>query len=161
MVIGGIATVAICSQNELAPLAVGWGLLHGAGPAALLALVPLAGSLAMLWGGAVFLNRRAARGRPILFGLLAAAILFLNEALLPTTPLKAWRAQRAGAQPFEGPSAVCRTPPSSSDRTCGGNPPGQAGLLLTLPGGRLRDIVSVPESTFNARRCPGPRVPRA
>lgn len=95
MVIGGIATIAICSQNGLAPLAVGWGLIHGAGPAALLALVPLAGSLAVLWGGAASLNRRAARGKPILLGLLAAAILFLNEALLPTTPLKAWRAQRA------------------------------------------------------------------
>jgi hypothetical protein len=32
---------------------------------------------------------------PILFGLLAAAILFLNEALLPATPLAAWRTQRA------------------------------------------------------------------
>jgi hypothetical protein len=95
VVIGGIATVAICSQNGPAPLAVGWGLIHGAGPAALLALVPLVGSLALLWGAAIFLNRRAARGMPILFGLLAASILFLNEALLPATPLKAWRTQRA------------------------------------------------------------------
>ena len=95
VVIGGLATIAICLQNGPAPVAVGWGLIHGAGPAALLALVPLAGSLALLWGGAIFLNRRAARGMPIHFGLLAASIVFLNEALLPATPLKTWRTQRA------------------------------------------------------------------
>jgi hypothetical protein len=95
IVIGVIATIAICLQNGPAPLAVGWGLIHGAGPVALLALVPLAGCLFLLWGSALFLNRRAPRGMPILFGLLAAAILFLNEALLPATPLAAWRTQRA------------------------------------------------------------------
>ena len=44
VLIGGLATIAICLQKGPAPLAVGWGLIHGAGPAALLALVPLAGS---------------------------------------------------------------------------------------------------------------------
>jgi hypothetical protein len=90
-----IATIAIYLQLGTSLLALVWGLIHGAGPAAMSALVPLAGSLLLLWGGAIFLSRRAGRGMPMLFGLYSAAILLLNEALLPATPLKTWMTQRA------------------------------------------------------------------
>ena len=92
-----IALIATIKQTVLgtSSLAFGWALIHGAGPAAMLAFVPLAGSLLLLWGGAIVPGRRAGRGMPIMFGLYSAGLLLLNEAVLPGTPLKTWMTQRA------------------------------------------------------------------
>ena len=89
------ASAAICAQNAEFGLGVGWGLIHGAGPAALLAFLPLALGLAALWTGYTGLQRRNVRGIPVLFTIFALAVLLVNEALLPATPLKSWRARPA------------------------------------------------------------------
>jgi len=92
---GVVATIVIFLQHGAAGVAFGWALIHGAGPAALFAFLPLATALLVLWAAAVFLHRRAARRAPVLFGVVAAAIVIVNEALLPVTPFKAWTQQRA------------------------------------------------------------------
>jgi hypothetical protein len=95
LLIALIATVAICVQNSSFALAVGWGVLHGAGLRAFTAALPVTLGLAALWAGYVLLSRGRIRQVPVLFTLYALGILLVNELLLPTTPLKAWRAQRA------------------------------------------------------------------
>ena len=74
---------------------VGWALIHGAGPLAVMAFLPLAIGLGLLWGGFVFLRRKQGRQGLALFAGLSIALLVLNEWLLPTTPLKAWSSERA------------------------------------------------------------------
>jgi hypothetical protein len=93
--IGLFAALAICFQNGGAALGFGWGLIHGAGLAAVVAFLPLALGLGALWAGYVYLSRRNVRHAPVFFTAYALAILLLNESLLPATPLAAWRAQRA------------------------------------------------------------------
>jgi hypothetical protein len=93
--IGVVATILIFLQHGSAGVAFGWALVHGAGPAALFAFLPLAAALLVLWVAAVSLHRRAARRAPVLFGVVAAAIVMVNEALMPGTPFKAWTHQRA------------------------------------------------------------------
>jgi hypothetical protein len=95
IIVGVIATVLVCIQNFGASLGVGWGLVHGAGPAAFMALVPLALGLAVIWEGLFYVVRRDWRYKPALFALYAVSILMLNEAWLPSTPLHAWRSRRA------------------------------------------------------------------
>jgi hypothetical protein len=95
IVVGVIATVLVCIQSSGASLALGWGLVHGAGPAAFIAFVPVALALAFIWGGYFYVVRRDWRYKSALFALYAVCILTLNEALLPSTPLQATRSRRA------------------------------------------------------------------
>jgi hypothetical protein len=89
-----VATVGISVQNTGAALGAGWGMIHGAGLGVVVALVPLALGLALLWAGYLFLSRRRIRGATAIFTTYALGLLLLNEMLLPMTPLRAWKGQR-------------------------------------------------------------------
>ena len=75
-------------------MAFGWAAIHGAGPAALLAFVPTALGVGILWVGYGWLRRQRVRNMTITFALLAVVILLINELVLPSTPLQAWRSER-------------------------------------------------------------------
>ena len=93
--IGVVASFGLCAQNAGFGTGVGWALIHGAGPRAVVAFLPLALGLGLLWAGFVFLRRGQGRQELALFVGLSMALLVLNEWLLPTTPLKAWSSERA------------------------------------------------------------------
>ncbi|MBA3640413.1 MAG: hypothetical protein M3541_13695 [Acidobacteriota bacterium] len=95
LIVALLATAAVCVQNAGVGMGIGWGVIHGAGPAALLFLVPLAVGLALLWTGYVLARRMNVRYMPVLFAVYALGILVVNEMVLPATPLNAWRTQRA------------------------------------------------------------------
>jgi hypothetical protein len=95
LVVGVFATAVMCVQNAGSGLAFGWALLHGAGPAAVVAFLPLGIGLGTLWGAFRYLNRSNHRHASALFTGLAVAIVLLSEMLLPATPLDTWRSQRA------------------------------------------------------------------
>ena len=62
MLVALLATVGICAQNAGVALGIGWGMIHGAGLGTVIAFVPLALGLAMLWAGYLFLSGRPIRG---------------------------------------------------------------------------------------------------
>jgi hypothetical protein len=93
-VIALVATVALCVQNAGSVLAFGWALIHGAGPGAEIAFLPLGISLGLLWGGFRYLNRTQHRHAWALFVAHAIVILLANEALMPATPFDAWNTRR-------------------------------------------------------------------
>jgi hypothetical protein len=94
MVVALLATLGICAQNAAVALGVGWGMIHAAGLGIVVAFVPVALGLALLWAGYLFLSSRRIRGGPAIFTVYALGLLLLNEMLLPMTPLRAWKAQR-------------------------------------------------------------------
>jgi hypothetical protein len=89
------ATAVMLQQNAGSGLAFGWALIHGAGPAAVIAFWPLGIGLGTLWGAFRYLNRSNHRHASALFTGVAVAILLLYEVVLPATPLNTWRNQRA------------------------------------------------------------------
>jgi hypothetical protein len=89
-----LATVGVCVQNAGVALGVGWGMIHSAGLGIVVAFVPLALGLAILWAGYLLFSRRPIRGAPAIFTIYALGLLLLNEMLLPMTPLRAWKGQR-------------------------------------------------------------------
>jgi hypothetical protein len=93
--VGVMAGLAMCAQNAGFATGIGWSLIHGAGPLAVIALLPLAVGLGLLWSGYVLLQRKQIRRGLVLFVGHAALLLVLNEWLLPSTPLKAWSSERA------------------------------------------------------------------
>jgi hypothetical protein len=95
VLIGLLATVIICVQNVGSVLGFGWAAMHDAGPRALFAFLPAAAGIAMLWLGYVFLRRRNVSRMTPGFAIYALCIVLLNEVVLPWTPLKAWRSERA------------------------------------------------------------------
>jgi hypothetical protein len=95
LIVALLATAAVCVQNAGVGMGIGWGVIHGAGPAALLFLVPMAVGLALLWTGYGLARRMNVGYMPVLFAVYALGILVVNEMVLPATPLKAWRMQRA------------------------------------------------------------------
>jgi hypothetical protein len=90
-----VATGAMCVQNSGSALGFGWALIHGAGPAAVVAFWPLAIGLAMLWSAFWYLNRSTHRHASALFTGLAVAMLVVYEMVLPATPLTSWRREHA------------------------------------------------------------------
>ena len=95
LIVALVATGAMCVQNGGSALAFGWALIHGAGPAAVVAFWPLGIGLGLLWGAFWYLNRRNHRHASALFTGLALAMLVVYEAVLPATPLTSWRSERA------------------------------------------------------------------
>ena len=95
LVVAVVATAVMSMQNAGSGLAFGWALIHGAGPAAVIAFWPLGIGLAALWGAFRYVVRSNYRHAPALFTALAVAILLLYEMLLPATPLGTWRTERA------------------------------------------------------------------
>jgi hypothetical protein len=93
--IGLGASLVACVQHQQVALGAGWALVHGAGVSSLLALLPTAAALAALWAGHAALRRVPSRRRALVFGAYALALLAVNEVVMPGTPLKAWRQQRA------------------------------------------------------------------
>ena len=89
------ATAIVCLQNLPSLAAFVWPFIHGAGILSVLAFLPAAIALAVLWTG-YHLIRKTARSRAtLLVAALAIGIVVLNEWLLPATPLKTWADQRA------------------------------------------------------------------
>jgi len=82
-------------QNTGSALGFGWALIHGAGPAAVIAFWPLAIGLALLWSAFWYLNRSKHRYASALFTGLAVAMLVVYEMVLPATPLTSWRTEHA------------------------------------------------------------------
>ena len=95
LLIALLATLALCAQNIAFVGGFVWGAIHGAGAASLLAFLPAALGLSILWAGFFVLRRHGVERMTLVFGLYALGVFVLNEALLPGTPLKAWRGQRA------------------------------------------------------------------
>ena len=93
--VGLLASLAICAQNGSSALAFGWAMIHGAGPLAVVAFLPLALGLGLLWAGFFYLRRRQAGRGLLLFVAHAVGIFVVNERLLPITPLKAAASERA------------------------------------------------------------------
>lgn len=94
VVVALVAAVVLCVQNAGSVLAFGWALIHGAGPGAVIAFLPLGISLGLLWGGFRYLNRTQHRHAWALFVAHAIVILLVNEALMPATPFDALRTRR-------------------------------------------------------------------
>jgi hypothetical protein len=94
-VIAILASIAFCIQISGVWLGPGWAMLHGSGLGILVILAWLGFCLANIWGAYDFLQQRNLKFAPVLFTIYALGILFLNERLLPTTPLKAWVSERA------------------------------------------------------------------
>jgi hypothetical protein len=57
LVVGVVASIVLCIQNAGSLLGFGWALIHGAGPAAVIAFAPLGLGLGILWGGFRYLHR--------------------------------------------------------------------------------------------------------
>lgn len=93
-VIGVLASFVLFFQNAGAGSGAGWALVHGAGPLALAAFLPLALGLGLLWGGFLYLKGNQERLALLLFAGLALLVLLLTEVLRPTTPLRQRLAQR-------------------------------------------------------------------
>jgi hypothetical protein len=90
------ATVTVAYQNVGSALAWGWAVVHSAGPAALIAFVPLTVGLVLLWGGyVVILRRKDLRRKPLSFAAWACSIIVLNELILPATPRQVAAMQRS------------------------------------------------------------------
>jgi hypothetical protein len=85
----------MCVQNAGSVLGFGWALIHGAGPAAVIAFWPLGVGLGTLWGAFRYLNRSNHRHASALFTGLAVAMLVVYEMVLPATPLTSWKSERA------------------------------------------------------------------
>ncbi len=100
LMIALLATLAVCVQNADALPGFVWAAIHGVGAASLRALLPAAIGLAIVWAGYVFLRRRNVPRRALVFAMYVLCVVLVNEALLPSTPLKAWRRQR-GAEAVE------------------------------------------------------------
>lgn len=96
--IGVGATLLIVVQHQRAALGLGWAFVHGAGLSSLLALLPTAAVLAVLWSGYAILTRRRSSRRASIVAAYAVSVLLLSEALTPGTPLKSWREGRAIAR---------------------------------------------------------------
>jgi hypothetical protein len=90
-----LATVGIMAQNGQFALAFGWALIHGAGVSSVLAFLPAAIGLAILWAGYIFLKRKSIRRMALVFTTYALGVLLGTELLLPGTPLKAWIGARS------------------------------------------------------------------
>jgi hypothetical protein len=89
------ASALICVQNLPFVTAFTWALIHGAGLESVLAFLPAAIALAVLWAGYRVMKSRVTNHLPPAFLIFAIAVLGLNEVLLPATPLKEWTGQRA------------------------------------------------------------------
>jgi len=91
-----VASALICLQNIPVLVGFGWALIHGAGVMALLAFVPAAIALAVFWAG-YHVMKRTVSSRYLIpaFVVFAIGVVALNETVLPSTPLKDWRRQRA------------------------------------------------------------------
>ena len=85
----------MCVQNAGSALGFGWALIHGAGPAAMIAFLPLGIGLGTLWVAFWYLNRSNHRHASALFAGIAVAMLVGYEMVLPATPLTSWRSERA------------------------------------------------------------------
>ena len=94
LVVGVVASIVMCIQNAGSLLGFGWALIHGAGPAAVIAFAPLGLGLGILWGGFRYLHRSNHRHASTMFTALALSTVLLYEVLLPT-PLKSWGSERA------------------------------------------------------------------
>ena len=94
LVVGVVASIVLCIQNAGSLLGFGWGLIHGAGPAALIAFAPLGLGLGTLWGGFRYLHGSNHRHASTMFSALALSTVLLYEVVLPT-PLKSWGSERA------------------------------------------------------------------
>jgi hypothetical protein len=94
LVVGVVASIVMCIQNAGSLLGFGWELIHGAGPAAVIAFAPLGLGLGILWGGFRYLHRSSHRHASMLFTALALSTVLLYELLLPT-PLRSWGTERA------------------------------------------------------------------
>jgi hypothetical protein len=93
--IGVLASFVLCVQNVGAGTGASWAFIHGAGPLALVAFLPLVLGLGLLWAGFLYLKGKPGRLPLLLFAGHALMVLLLTELLHPATPLKEWWAQRA------------------------------------------------------------------
>ena len=89
------ASAAICVQNLPFVTAFTWALIHGAGLESVVAFLPAALALAVLWAGYRMMRSRVTNHLTLTFVIFAIAVVVLNEVLLPATPLKEWNGQRA------------------------------------------------------------------
>jgi hypothetical protein len=89
------ASAVICVQNLLSLTGFGWALIHGAGVQSVLAFVPAAIALAVVWAGYRLIKSRVSSHATPVFATFAIGVVVLSEVLLPATPLKMWGSQRA------------------------------------------------------------------
>lgn len=90
------ATAIVCIQSYMSVLGFTWAIMHGAGLSSVLAFVPAAVAVGLLWGGYLFIMRRNLSRKAAVFTMYAVALIGLNEVLLPATPLRAlWNARAA------------------------------------------------------------------
>ena len=90
-----VATVVLCVRAESSAKGFLWMVIHGVGPAALIAFVPLGILLALLWGGFRYVNRSSHRQALFIFTGFAAGLVLVNEAPWPGTQANRARHQRA------------------------------------------------------------------
>jgi hypothetical protein len=93
-VIGVLASLLLCVQNVGAGTGAAWAAIHGAGLLALVAFLPLALGLGLLWAGFLYLKGNPGYLPLLLFAGHAVMVLLLTELLHPATPLKEWWTQR-------------------------------------------------------------------
>lgn len=93
-VIGVLASLLLSVQNVGAGAGAAWAAIHGAGLPALVAFLPLALGLGLLWAGFLYLKGNPGYLPLLLFAGHAVMVLLLTEVLHPATPLKEWWTQR-------------------------------------------------------------------
>jgi len=79
LLIAFLATLAICFQNSVFVQGFGWALIHGAGASSLLAFLPAAVALALLWAADLFLKRRNIRRMTLAFTSCALGIVLMKR----------------------------------------------------------------------------------
>ena len=78
-VIGVLASLVLCVQNVGAGTGAAWAAIHGAGLLALVAFLPLALALGLLWAGFLYLKGKPGRLAVLLFGGHALMVLLLTN----------------------------------------------------------------------------------
>jgi len=90
-----VASAIVCQQNLPSVTGFSWALIHGAGFSSVLAFIPAAIGLAVIWAGYHVFKKNIRSRATLAFAAFAIGVVALNEWLLPATPLKEWRDRRA------------------------------------------------------------------
>lgn len=93
--VGVLATLGVLFQTGHFLMGFGWAWIHGAGAGSFFAILPAAIGIALLWAGYAVIRAPRVERPAGVFCVYAVCVLLLSEVLLPVTPLKNLRSQRA------------------------------------------------------------------
>ena len=95
LLIALVASVIVCAQNVPSVTGFTWALIHGVGVESALAFAPAAIGLALIWAGYFLITKTVSNRATSRFAAVAIGVIVLNELVLPATPFRMWRNNRA------------------------------------------------------------------